>query len=106
MIQNLKTSNINSLHRMPKAEIQKKAGSLKHIDGYFSPLSGSLQPGLLVRGMKKVAEKKSVIIYENTAMINLEENNKIVINTKKGSITCNKLVIAINAWTPRHFPFL
>ena len=106
LIQNLKTSNINSLNRMPKAEIQKKAGSLKHIDGYFSPLSGSLQPGLLVRGMKKVAEKKGVIIYENTAMINLEENNKIVINTKKGSITCNKLVIAINAWTPRHFPFL
>ena len=85
---------------MPKAEIQKIAGSLKHIDGYFSPLSGSLQPGLLVRGMKKIAEKKGIIIYENTAMINLEENNKIIINTKKGSITCNKLVIAINAWTP------
>ena len=59
LIQNLKTSNINSLNRMPKAEIQKKAGSLKHIDGYFSPLSGSVQPGLLVRGMKKVAEKRA-----------------------------------------------
>ena len=106
LIKDLKVSNINSWKRWPKMDIQKKAGSKKPIDGYFSPLSGSLHPALLVRGLKKIAEKKGIAIFENTSMINHKEKNKIVINTEKGSIICNKAVMAINAWTPGYFPYL
>ena len=34
--------------------------------GYFSPVAASVQPGKLVRSLKRVAEQLGVRIYENT----------------------------------------
>ena len=58
LIKDLNNSNINSLKNISRAEVQAKTGSLKNTGGHYSPLSGSLHPGLLVRGLKKIAEKK------------------------------------------------
>ena len=106
VVKDLERKGINNWERWLKKKVQKHSGSQKNIDGYFSPLSGSLHPGLLVRGLKKIAEKKGVQIFENTPMIKIEENKKVVVQTKRGAITSNKVVMAINVWMPQYFPSL
>jgi len=106
VVKELQKKNINNWEHWPKEKVQKHAGSQKHIGGYFSPISGSLHPGLLVRGLKRVAEKKGIQIFENTSMTSIKENGKVVVQTNKESITSRKVVIAINAWTPQYFPSL
>ena len=106
LINELKENNINSWERLSKEEIQKLTGSNRNIDGYFSPIGGSIQPALLVRGLKEIAEKKEVKIFEQSTMLSYEHNQKIIVHTTHGSVECKKLVLAINAWTPSFFSFL
>ena len=106
LIEDLKEKKINSWERLSKEKIQKLTGSERNIDGYYSAIGGSLQPALLIRGLKKIAEKKGIKIFEHSAMLSYKENNNIIVKTKNGSIECKKLIVAINAWTPSFFPFL
>ena len=106
LIESLKEEKINSWERLSKKKIQKLTGSERNIDGYYSAIGGSLQPALLIRGLKKIAEKKGIKIFEHSAMLSYKENNNIIVKTKNGSIECKKLIVAINAWTPSFFPFL
>ena len=102
----LNENNINSWERLSKEKIQKLTGSNRNIDGYFSPIGGSIQPALLVRGLKEIAEKKGIKIFEHSAMSSYEDSQKITVRTAHGSVECTKLVLAINAWTPSFFSFL
>ncbi len=106
LIKDLKESEINSWERLSKEKVQHLTGSKKFIDGYYSRIGGSLQPALLVRGLKKTAENKGIKIYENSNALSYNGKKEIIVKTKKGSIKCNKLVIAMNAWTPTLLPFL
>jgi len=106
LIQDLNENEINSWERLSKEKVQLLTGSKKFIDGYYSPIGGSLQPALLVRGLKKIAENKGIKIYEKSAAISYKGQEEIIVKTKKGSIKCNKLIIAMNAWTPSLLPFL
>ena len=106
LIESLKEEKINSWERLSKKKIQELTGSERNIDGYYSAIGGSLQPALLIRGLKKIAEKKGIKIFEHSAMLSYKENNNIIVKTKNGSIECKKLIVAINAWTPSFFPFL
>ena len=106
LLRDLNENNINSWERFSKEKIQKLTGSSRNIDGYFSPIGGSLQPALLARGLKRIAEKKGIKIFERSAMSSYDNNEKIVVNTTHGSVECKKLIVAINAWTPSFFSFL
>tara|TARA_Y100000996_G_scaffold339883_1_gene276900 strand:- start:140 stop:1549 length:1410 start_codon:yes stop_codon:yes gene_type:complete len=102
----LKDNKINSWEKLPKEKIQKLTGSNRNIDGYYSPIGGSLQPALLVRGLKKIAERKGIKIFEHSEMLSYEDNNKVKVKSNSGEIECKKLIVAINAWTPSFFSFL
>ncbi|MBG77229.1 MAG: Gamma-glutamylputrescine oxidoreductase [Alphaproteobacteria bacterium MarineAlpha5_Bin12] len=106
LIKDLKENGINSWERLSKEKVQLLTGSKKFVDGYFSPIGGSLQPALLVRGLKKTAENKGVKIFEKSAAISYNGTEEIIVKTKKGSVNCKKLIIAMNAWTPTLLPFL
>ena len=102
----LKDNKINSWEKLSKEKIQKLTGSNRNIDGYYSPIGGSLQPALLVRGLKKIAERKGIKIFEHSEMLSYEDNNKVKVKSNSGEIECKKLIVAINAWTPSFFSFL
>jgi len=106
LIEELKENKINNWERLSKEKTQELTGSKKNIDGYYSAIGGSLQPALLIRGLKKIAEKKGIKIFEHTCMLSYQENKNIIVKTKNGSVECKKLIVAINAWTPSFFPFL
>jgi len=102
----LSLGGINSWEYWPQEKVQQYTGSQSHLDGYFSPIAGSVQPALLVRGLKKVAESLGVRIYENTSMIKITENYPGIVHTNRGNIIANKIVLAVNAWMPELFPKL
>ena len=106
LIKDLDEHKINSWKRLSREEVQDLTKSKKFIDGYFSPIGGSLQPALLVRGLKKIAENNGVKIFEKSAVISYDDKKEILVKTKNGSVSCSKLVFAINAWTPHLLPFL
>ena len=106
LIKALRENQINNWERLSKEKIQELTGSKRIIDGYYSAIGGSLHPALLVRGLKKIAEKKGIKIFEHSAMLSYEDNHNIIVKTENGSVECKKLIVAINAWTPIFFPFL
>ena len=63
-----------------------------------------MQPGKLVRGLRRVALQLGVRIHENTAMTGLEEGRPAGIQTPKGIIRADRVVLAMNAWMARAFP--
>ena len=106
LIRDLNQHNINSWERLSKEKVQDLTKSKKFIDGYFSPIGGSLQPALLVRGLKKLAENIGIKIFEKSTVTSYNYKKEILVKTKNGSVSCEKLVFAINAWTPKFLPFL
>ena len=100
----LARQSINSFSKLPVDEVQRRAGSAQHVEGWFSPAAASVQPGKLVRGLRRVALQLGVRIYENTPMIGLEEGAPALIRTSAGSIRADRVVLAMNAWMARAFP--
>jgi len=106
VISGLVDGNINNWERWSLEKVQKDSGSPRHVQGYFSPAAGSVQPALLVRGMKRAAQLKGVTIYEKTPMDSVREGKPAVVKTQLGDISAKKVVLAINAWMPQKYPSL
>lgn len=100
----LARQSINSFSKLPVEDLQRRAGSALHREGWFSPAAASVQPGKLVRGLRRVALQLGVRIYESTPMTGLEEGAPALIRTPAGSIRADRVVLAMNAWMARAFP--
>lgn len=103
VVKELEKLNINSWLKCDSAAIADLAGSHKHIEGHFSPASASVQPALLVRGLRKVAIDLGVEIYEHTPMTKLDFGVPATVHTPQGKIVAQKVVLALNAWMVEHF---
>jgi putative aminophosphonate oxidoreductase len=99
----LRSRGVDSWHRLPRDELQRRAGSVAHLEGWFSPLAATVQPGKLVRGLRRVALSLGVRLHENTAMLGLETGSPPRVRTPRGSVTADRVVIAINAWMASTF---
>ena len=100
----LARQSINSFSKLPVEDLQRRAGSALHREGWFSPAAASVQPGKLVRGLRRVALQLGVKIHENTAMTGLAEGKPAGIETRHGTVRADRVVLAMNAWMARAFP--
>ena len=50
--------------RLEAEEVKHRAGSRAHLEGWFSPVSATLDPGKLVRGLRRVAMDLGVRVHE------------------------------------------
>jgi putative aminophosphonate oxidoreductase len=100
----LERHGINSFQRLPVEQVQRLAGSAKHLEGWFSPAAATVQPGKLVRGLRRVALQKGVRIHEGTAMTGLQEGPQAGVETAGGTVRAGRVVLALNAWMARAFP--
>lgn len=100
----LEQHGINSFTKHPLNDVRRMAGSDKHLEGWFSPAAASVQPGKLVRGMRRVALQLGVRLYESTPMTELKEGHTATVVTAQGNIKANRVVLAINAWMASTFP--
>ncbi|MNJ28187.1 Gamma-glutamylputrescine oxidoreductase [compost metagenome] len=100
----LERQGINSFQRLPVEQVQRLAGSARHLEGWFSPAAATVQPGKLVRGLRRVALQKGVRIHEGTAMTGLQEGPQAGVETAGGTVRAGRVVLALNAWMARAFP--
>jgi putative aminophosphonate oxidoreductase len=87
--------------RVAPEELQARSGSRAHIAGVFEPLSATVQPAALARGLVRVAREQGVNVFERSPMIALERFTRLTVRTPGGSIDAERVVIAMNAWSMR-----
>ena len=90
--------------KLDKQQIQSEIKSpIFHGAVWSKKRSGTVHPGKLVRGLKVLAKKLGVKIYENTAHIdNSYSANLIRVETANAQITAAKVLLATNAWGAGH----
>lgn len=80
-------------------EIAAMTGTSSHLAGVFDTTAATIHPGHLVRGLRRIALRRGVRIYEKTAMRRFSHRDPIVVETARGRIRCGRLVLAMNAWS-------
>jgi putative aminophosphonate oxidoreductase len=95
---------LNSYTTLPRDEVARRAGSRQHLGGVFSPHGATVQPGKLVRGLRRVALEMGVRIHEQSAMTALDEGEVPCVRTAAGEVRAGKVVLALNAWMASAFP--
>ncbi len=104
VIAELARRGLNSYTTLTMDEVVRRAGSLRHLGGVFSPRGATVQPGKLVRGLRRVALATGVRIHERSAMTALEESPTPLVRTATGQVRAGKVVLALNAWMATAFP--
>jgi glycine/D-amino acid oxidase-like deaminating enzyme len=61
--------------------------------------TATLHPGLLVRGLRRVAIERGIAIHENSPMIRLDRRRPPIVHTAAGSVTAARAVLTLNAWS-------
>jgi putative aminophosphonate oxidoreductase len=103
VIKTLSSNAINQWRKMTAHDVTL-TGSPTNSAGWYSPHAGSVQPALLVRGLRRVAISLGVKVVEHTEYHQHAEMNSLSIETSKGTINARKLVLAVNAWLPSLIP--
>ncbi len=80
-------------------EVARRTASKVHVAGARIRGSATLQPARLARGLRRVALERGVRIFETTPLRDLRYARRPVVVTPGGTITADKLILAINAWS-------
>lgn len=81
------------------SDVTARTGSPRYTAGAFEPTSATVQPALLARGMARVARERGVRVFEGSPMRSLVRSSPLVVRTDGGSVTADRVVLALNAWT-------
>lgn len=79
-------------------EAAERGGSARYIGGIFQKDAATIQPALLVRGMRRVALERGVRILEETPVLEIVDGNPPSLRTPFGTASASKIAIATNAW--------
>lgn len=99
----LRACGIESYFALPAPEVARRSGSAKNIAGVFSPHAATVQPAMLVRGLRRVALQLGIRIFERSPMLGLAPGQPAKVQTPAGSVTAGKVVLATNAWMAEMF---
>ena len=80
------------------ADVAKRTGSHKHLAGIFEQSNATVQPGLLVRGMRRVALEQGVLVYEQSGVSEIQTGTTATLLTAQGKVLAKQVVLASNAW--------
>lgn len=94
----LEKHGVNPFSALTREEVRRRTGSARMMGGIFDPNAATVQPAMLARGLRRVALKLGVVIYEKSPLTTLERSEKPVVHTEHGSVQANKVVVAMNAW--------
>ena len=98
VVQQCEKLGVEVFKKLNPEEIARRTGSAAHRAGVLDTTAATLHPALLVRGLRKVALKLGVHIYENTKVLSFTRTCPVLVKTFQGQVTSEKLVIATNAW--------
>lgn len=104
VIAELASHGLNSYMTLPVDDARRRSGTARTLAGVFSPRGATVQPALLVRGMRRVAMEMGVRIHEHSPVLSVDAGPRPRVRTQRGSVEADKLVLALNAWMPQLFP--
>lgn len=84
--------------RLAPDEVSRRAGSTRHLAGVFEPSAATVHPGLLTRGLRRVAIERGIRVFEHSPMTSLERTSPPSVRTEHGAVTADRVVLALNAW--------
>ncbi|MDA9537161.1 aminophosphonate oxidoreductase [Bradyrhizobium sp. CCBAU 21362] len=105
LINELAKHKVRPFAVLDNAEVARLGGTDRNLAGVFEPDAATVQPAMLALGLRSHARKLGVTIYEHSPMIRLERTRTPKVVTRKGSVTSEKVVLAMNAWGAQ-FPYL
>ena len=88
----------NPFQVLDSEEAAQRAGAPVILAGVYEPTVASLQPGRLALGLRRVALAKGVRIFERSPVTRIERGPRPRLETARGSLVSDKLVLALNAW--------
>lgn len=101
IIEELAQHQITPYREIGGEEIADRWGMTGIHAGAFDGHCGHLQPARLVAGLRKAAIELGVTIHENTPMTALGRTRPPTVTTPNGTITAERVVIALYAWAAR-----
>jgi glycine/D-amino acid oxidase-like deaminating enzyme len=87
-----------TFERLAPEQVARRSGSPSHLAGVLEPIAATVQPWHLVRGLRRAALDDGVRIYERTSMRRLRRERPPRIETARGAVEAETLVLATNAW--------
>ena len=88
----------DELHALSPDEVKARCASPAFRSGAFMRDGASVQPALLVRGLRRVVLERGVTIHEGTTVERLDAGPPAVAITPRGSVRAPRAVMALNAW--------
>jgi len=95
----LERLGVSPFERLEPEEVAARSGSPAHLAGVFEPTAATVQPARLALGLRRVALEAGVRIYERSPVATIDRSRPPRIRTPGGSITAERLVLALNAWS-------
>ncbi len=80
---------------LKQSEMKSVTGTNYYIGGLFTPGCVLVQPAAYIRGLADGLDDR-IRLYENTPAVHVKTGEHHLVNTPKGSIRCNKLLLANN----------
>ncbi len=94
----------SDLQLVPKAELRREIGSDVFHGGMVDSKSASLHVGKYIRGLGEAAERAGVTIHENAPVVGLTKlGSGHELETPRGRIKANQVLLATGAYTRRPF---
>lgn len=97
----LDSRGIHPARPVSRDEIARMTGTSSHLAGVFDASAATIHPGFLVRGLRRAALRRGVLIYERSAMRRFTRTANPKVTTQNGAVIARQLVLAINAWSAR-----
>lgn len=100
----LERRGISRWTRLPTEAVQRRAGSRAHLEGWYSDIAATVQPGKLIRGLRRVALAMGIRIYEGSPVAAIRAGDPLELHTPRGRVVARRAVVAVNAWMGTLFP--
>lgn len=86
-------------HALSRDEVAARVRSPVFREGAFMPKAATVQPAALVRGLRRVALERGVVIHERTRVERLDGRLvKAASAHGSGAVVADQIVVALNAW--------
>jgi glycine/D-amino acid oxidase-like deaminating enzyme len=86
---------------LSREEVQEACGSPRAVGGVATTHAGSVQPALLVQGLRRAAVDAGVRIFEASPMTYLRRTLPAVVETPAGTVVADRVVLAGGPWMAR-----
>lgn len=80
-------------------ESRRRGGSPRLLGGILDRSAARVHPGLLARGLRRVACDRGIRVYEESPVTGVDGSRPLTVRAVAGTVTADVVVSALNAWT-------